>query len=273
MNIKFTKMQGAGNDFVVVDDRAAKLDVTGELARRILDRRFGAGADQLLIIRNHGEADFEMRIHNADGSEVEMCGNGVRCAAIFAKSRGIVKNDEMLVKTLAGIVRPTIMGNMVRVDMGVPEFDGQKIPVDLQGEVLDHPLDVEGNKFSISCVSMGNPHCVIYVNNVDSAPLEAVGPKIEHHRFFPKRVNVEFVEVLSRKEIKMRVWERGSGETLACGTGASAAAVISARKGLTDREMTVHLRGGDLLINWLESGIVNMTGPAVEVYRGEINID
>lgn len=273
MIIQFTKMHGAGNDFVMADDRAGKLDVTPGLARRILDRRFGVGADQLLVIRNTDEADFEMRIYNPDGSEVEMCGNGVRCAAIYAKSRGIVKKDNMSVKTLAGIIRPAIVGDLVRVDMGIPEFDGPKIPVDLDGEVLDHPIEVGGREFSINCVSMGNPHCVIYTDDVENAPVESVGPMIERHALFPKRVNVEFITVLSRNEIKMRVWERGTGETLACGTGATAAAVVSARKGLTGREVTVHLRGGDLRINWLESGRVAMTGPAVEVYRGEINID
>ena len=272
MILKFTKMHGTGNDFVVVDDRAAAFKVTAERAKLILDRRFGVGGDQLLVLRNCPDADMEMRIYNADGSEVEMCGNGIRCAALYARSRGIVSKNDLTVKTLAGIIRPTIVGGLVRVDMGIPQFDGPKIPVNLQGEIIDRPIEIDGRSLLINCVSMGNPHCVIYVTDLDNAPVGTAGPELERHPMFPNRVNVEFAQVISRSEIRMRVWERGSGETMACGTGACAAAVMSVRKGLVDREVTVHLRGGDLIINLNDSGRVIMTGPAAEVYRGEMNL-
>lgn len=273
MKINFTKMHGAGNDFVVIHDKNASLEINEAVARKILDRRYGVGADQLLLLLPHKDADFEMRIYNADGSQSEMCGNGIRCAAIFAKKHGLVKNNDMIVKTLAGIIKPSIIGDKVRVDMGEPIFDGKRIPAKSEGEILDYPLETQAGTFKINCVSMGNPHCVIYVDDVEKAPVTTAGPAIETHQFFPKRTNVEFVEVISRDKIKMRVWERGAGETLACGTGACASAVISMRKGFVDERVTVVLRGGDLLIEWREGDRVFMTGPAVEVFVGEIEIN
>jgi diaminopimelate epimerase len=273
MIIGFAKMHGARNDFVVVDDRDRKLNVTPELAARILDRRAGVGGDQLLVIRNSKEADFEMRMYNADGSEIEMCGNGIRCAALFARKIGIKQGAQMSVKTLAGIRRPVIEGDAVRVDMGEPEFSGPLIPVNLPGEVFDHSLDVGGKRFMISCVSMGNPHCVIEVEDPDGLDVEKWGPLIERHQLFPNRVNVEFIRVMDKRNIRMRVWERGSGETPACGTGACASAVVCARKGLTEREVNLHLDGGELRVQWSNDGTVFLTGPAAFVFEGEIEIN
>lgn len=272
MLLRFTKMHGAGNDFVVVDDRPGMFEITPDRARRILDRRFGVGGDQLLVIREAAEADFEMRIHNNDGSEVEMCGNGIRCAALFARTRGIVNHDEMAVHTLAGMIKPVIVGDLVRVDMGAPIFDGRAIPVNLDDEIMDREVVIGGIKTWINCVSMGNPHCVIYVDDTATAAVTTFGPVVENDALFPRRINVEFVKVVNRSEINMRVWERGSGETLACGTGACAAAVVSIKRGFTDRKVTVHLTGGDLVIEWPENSHVFMTGPASEVYNGEMEI-
>jgi diaminopimelate epimerase len=288
MIIEFTKMHGALNDFIVIDDRADKINVTADMAARMLNRRAGIGGDQLLLIRPTKEADFEMRIYNADGSEVEMCGNGMRCAALFAKKHGIVSRNEMAVKTLAGIKRPKIEGTLVSVDMGAPEFDGRAIPVNLDGEIINRPLDINGEHFIISCVSMGNPHCVIEVEDPDKFDVVKWGTIIERHALFPKRVNVEFIRVLDKKNIRMRVWERGSGETAACGTGACASAVICMRKGLTEREATVHLDGGPLKVRWpkdivsltrdghnkeyLKDGSVFLIGPGVFVYEGKIEL-
>ncbi len=273
MIIEFTKMHGARNDFVVIDDRRDKLEITPELAVTLLDRRAGVGGDQLLLIRDSKEADFEMLIYNADGSEVEMCGNGIRCAALFAKRLGITDRNEMTVKTLAGIMRPVIEGDVVRVDMGKPEFSADLIPVNLQGEVFDHPLELNGERFLISCVSMGNPHCVIEVDDPDRFDVSKWGPIIEHHTLFPNRINVEFIRVMDSGNVRMRVWERGSGETLACGTGACACAVVCVRKGLTDNEVNLHLDGGKLLVQWSNEGSVSLTGPASFVFEGKIEIN
>ncbi len=287
MKIDFTKMHGLGNDFIVVDavSRAA-LSGLGEdelpgLAVRLCDRRFAVGADQLLLLCPSERADFRMRIFNADGSEVEMCGNGIRCLARYIWDRGLSDRETLEIETLAGIIRPTERDGMVRVDMGMPEFDPRKIPLALpEGEAtrgaapsIDYPLEVEGQAFNTTCLSMGNPHCVIIVSDVDTFPVSYYGPMIENYRIFPRRTNVEFVEILNDREIRMRVWERGAGETMACGTGASASAVATSLKGLTERDVTVHLRGGDLLIEWASDGHVYMTGPAVTVFEGIIDIE
>lgn len=258
---------------MVIHDEDGSLKINEAVAKKFLDRRYGIGADQLLILRPHLEADLEMRIYNADGSESEMCGNGIRCAAIFAKKHGLVKKGDMAVKTLAGIIKPSLKGDKVRVNMGMPIFEGMRIPADKNGEIFDYPLQTAEGVLEINCVSMGNPHCVIYVEDVEKAPVTTVGPLIENHKFFPNRTNVEFVEVVSRDKIKMRVWERGAGETLACGTGACASAVISIRKGLTDEKVSVVLPGGELLIEWYKGDEVFMTGPAEEVFFGEIEFE
>ena len=276
MELIFTKMQGTGNDFVVVDSRDVDLSRRfdmAELARIVCNRRFGIGADQLLLLRRSQEADFKMVIFNADGSEVEMCGNGIRCLAKYIWDRKISTKDILKIETLAGVKRSERIGNLVKVDMGEPVLEAGKIPVALKSAtpIIDYPLDVNGQVFKTTCVSMGNPHAVIFINeDVDNFPVTVYGPAIEHHSIFPNKTNVEFVNVLNKKEMKMRVWERGAGETLACGTGASASAVAAILKGLTERKVVIHLSGGDLSIEWPRDNRVFMTGPAVEVFEGRI---
>ena len=280
MKIPFTKMHGTGNDFVVIDARkgtaAAGRLATHEACRNaalfLCDRRFGVGADQVLLLRDSDRADFRMEIFNADGSEVEMCGNGIRCFARYIWDRGLSGKDTLEVETLAGIIRPGKDEDLVRVDMGEPILDGPAIPVNIEGRVMDRPISIDGREFLMTCVSMGNPHAVIFVDDVAGFPVTEVGPKIENHSLFTKRTNVEFVQIVSRDEVSMRVWERGSGETLACGTGACATVVASILKGFTNREVTVRLSGGALRIAWGADNRVIMSGPAVEVFEGSIEI-
>jgi diaminopimelate epimerase len=281
MKIPFTKMHGLGNDFIVIDARGFSLDNLPGLPARMCDRRFGIGADQILLLEKPAVADFRMRIFNADGSEVEMCGNGIRCLAKYIWDRGISSKDILDIETLAGIIRPAKSGDMVKVDMGEPIFEPKSIPVHLpypssfilhpSGGILDYPLQIADREFKITCVSMGNPHAVIVVDDVSNFPVTYYGPMIETQPIFPRKINVEFIELISEKEIKMRVWERGSGETMACGTGASAVAVASNLKGLSGREVTVRLLGGNLMIAWSPDNHVYMTGPAVEVFEGVYN--
>lgn len=283
MKIAFTKMHGLGNDFILIDCRRIGLPVSSGLAERLCHRRFGIGADQLLLLYPSASADFKMRIFNPDGSEVEMCGNGIRCVAKYIWQRGLSKKKVLMVETAAGIIKPEKDNDLIRVDMGAPVFDPKKVPVRIKqkpkvkgqksGAVIDYPLRIEDRKFGITCVSMGNPHAVIVVDNVPNFPVAYYGPKIENHTLFPKRTNVEFIEIHDPTTIVMRVWERGAGETMACGTGAAAVAVASHLKGLTGKEVTVHLTGGDLAIEWADDNHVYMTGPAVEVFTGEIDVD
>jgi len=276
MNIAFTKMHGLGNDFIVIDCREKALSpllrADSGLCQRLGDRRFGIGADQVLLLEASSTADFSMRIFNADASEVEMCGNGIRCLAKYIWDRGLSKKTVLEIETAAGIIRPEKAGELVKVDMGEPILEARLIPVDADGRITDMPLTIEDREFKITCVSMGNPHAVIVMDTLEGFDVTHYGPLIERHPFFPKRTNVEFIEVLNRGEIRMRVWERGAGETMACGTGASAAGVASSVRGLTDRQVTVHLAGGDLIIEWAENNRVYMTGPAVEVFEGRINV-
>ncbi len=272
MEIAFTKMQGCGNDFVFVDCLKDNVRNLQALAKRFCDRRFGVGADQLLTIHPSKVADFKMEIYNADGSQVEMCGNGIRCFAKYVYNHGLTQKRELEVETLAGIIRPRIVGDLVEVDMGEPVLDGRKIPVDADGQIINRPLEVEGKTYEITCVSMGNPHCVVYLNEIESIDLEKLGPPFERHPFFPKRVNTEFIKIIGPDEVKMRVWERGAGETWACGTGASAVCVAGVISDRTEREITVHLKGGDLLIEWRENNRVYMTGGAEEVFQGTVNV-
>jgi diaminopimelate epimerase len=280
-------MHGLGNDFILIDCRHRKFDDLHELSKTLCHRRFGVGADQMLLLVNSRNADFMMRIFNADGDEVEMCGNGIRCLARYIWDRNLSDKNILSIETLGGIIRPERSGGMVRVDMGEPVFDPEKIPVEIVRSskfkvqasktqnatpIIDYPLRIEDREFKITCVSMGNPHAVIFVENLSQFPVPYYGSLIEGHFLFPKKTNVEFIEVLTPKEIKMRIWERGSGETMACGTGASAAAVASNMKGLTERNVTVHLIGGDLIIEWAGNNHIYMTGPAVEVFEGIINI-
>jgi diaminopimelate epimerase len=279
--IPFTKMHGAGNDFVVFD--GVREDLPSDLsalARVVADRHFGVGFDQMLVVRPSKAADFRMDIYNADGSQVEMCANGLRAFYKFVRDQGHTSAEEITVETLGGIVRPRWAGEgWVRVDMGLPILIPEKIPTTLAtgaGPVLDVPLDLPADLWPegpsdllASSVSIGNPHCVIQVENVDAVPLSRVGPALEHHAAFPNRVNVEFIEIVSRDRIRQRTWERGVGETLACGSGACAVGVASMLRGVVDREVQIELRGGELTIAWAnENASIFMTGPAATVYTG-----
>jgi len=273
--LEFTKMHGAGNDFVVLDGIRQALPPLAGLAARLCDRHFGIGADQLLVVRPSREADFRMEIYNADGSQVEMCANGIRAFFKYLRDHGHTSADEIGVETLAGVVRPRWAGpGRVRVMMGRPVLEPAKIPTTLgagAGPVLGALLDVDGEPVRVSSVSMGNPHAVLFVPDPDAAPVERLGPRIERHPAFPNRVNVEFVTVVDRRRIRQRTWERGTGETLACGSGACAVAVVSMLEGRVDREVVVALRGGELEIAWPGGDSpVYMTGPAAEVFTGRI---
>lgn len=275
--MRFTKMQGAGNDYVYVNCfEEAIPDNPAELARAIADRHFGVGGDGLILICPSEIADARMWMFNADGSEAEMCGNGIRCVAKYLYDHGIVPRSRMEIETGRGVLQLTLQVDdsevrTVRVDMGEPLFRDDDIPTLLRGDpVLNAPLTVAGREFRVTCVSMGNPHCITYVPELSDELVLGLGPKIETHASFPKRVNVEFVEVISPGEVNLRVWERGSGETLACGTGAAAVCVAGVLTGHTKRCITAHLPGGDLELEWADSNShVFMTGPAVEVFSGD----
>lgn len=273
MKLNFTKMHGIGNDFIVLDARKKEIPGVARLVKKLSDRRFGIGFDQALILKASKKADFRMDIYNGDGGRVEMCGNGIRCMAAYIWARKLSRKPSLSVETLAGIIRPEKAGALVKVDMGEPILEGKMIPTIVEGRIVDRPLAAGDRSFEITCVSMGNPHCVIFVDGVDKYPVAKYGPLLEVNKFFPKKTNVEFIEVVNTKKIKMRVWERGAGETLACGTGACASAVASMMKGLTRRKITVVLRGGNLLIEWSEKdNHVYMTGPAEEVFTGTVEV-
>ena len=278
-SLRFAKLHGTANDFVYVDAREGFPGDPAALAPRLCDRRRGIGADGLILIEpvTDGTADCRMVIYNADGSRPEMCGNGIRGLAKFVWDRGIARENPLRVATDAGVktIIPDVAGGVVArvtVDMGTPEWDGRRIPVDADGEVVERPLTVDGRSWRVTCVSMGNPHCVVFVDDVATLPLETLGPRFAGHPFFPRGVNTEFIRVAARDRLEMRVWERGAGETQACGTGACAAAVAAARTGRAERRATVSLPGGDLLIDWRADDHVLMTGDAVEVYEGRIEV-
>lgn len=275
--MKFTKMQGIGNDYVYVNCLQETIENPSELAKKISDRHYGVGSDGLIMINPSDKADFEMEMYNADGSRGEMCGNGIRCVAKYVYDYGLTDKTSISVETLAGIKYLDLTvedGKVVlaKVDMGKPMLRPEEVPVvSEKEEVIDEPITVDGQEYRMTCVSMGNPHAVVFIDqDVKEFPLETVGVKFENHERFPKRVNTEFVNVLDRHTAQMRVWERGSGETLACGTGACAVAVACALNGLTEDEVTVKLLGGDLQIKWdREKNTVYMTGPAEVVFDGE----
>ncbi len=275
--MKFTKMQGIGNDYVYVNCLQETIENPSELAKKISDRHYGVGSDGLIMINPSDKADFEMEMYNADGSRGEMCGNGIRCVAKYVYDYGLTDKTSISVETLAGIkyLDLTVEDGkvvLVKVDMGKPMLRPEEVPVvSEKEEVIDAPITVDGQEYRMTCVSMGNPHAVVFIDqDVKEFPLETVGVKFENHERFPKRVNTEFVNVLDRHTAQMRVWERGSGETLACGTGACAVAVACALNGLTEDEVTVKLLGGDLQIKWdREKNTVYMTGPAEVVFDGE----
>lgn len=288
MRIRFTKMQGAGNDFVVLDETRQRLNLTPAQYRRLADRHFGVGADQVLSVRPAPGpgVDFEYVIHNADGGEVEQCGNGARCFARYVVDKGLAGGDRIRVQTLSGVIEPRIHADgRVTVDMGPPVFDLSAIPFDASG-LSPHKeggwhkwhlaLDVDAQEtlISVAVLSMGNPHAVQEVPDVDHAPVKAQGPLVEHHPRFPSRVNAGFMQVVDRGRIRLRVWERGAGETLACGTGACAAVVAGIRLGRLDARVDVETHGGLLTIEWAGGDApVFMTGPAVTVFEGEIELD
>ncbi len=304
--MKFTKMQGLGNDYVYVNCLEEQLENPSEMAKLVSDRHFGIGSDGLILIRPSDAADFEMEMYNADGSRGEMCGNGIRCVAKYVYDYGLTDKTSISVETLGGIkyLELTVedgMVSLVRVDMGRPKLEAAEVPILCEAvteecvvdedsvlgggyaedivkigdcrKVINEPIVVDGMEYRITGVSMGNPHAVVFLEDVEGLEIEKIGPKFENHERFPKRINTEFVRVIDRETIEMRVWERGSGETLACGTGACAAAVASILNGLAERKVTVKLRGGDLLVEWEEeTGKVYMTGPAVTVFEGELYV-
>ena len=277
--MKFTKMQGLGNDYVYVNCFEEKIENPPAVARYVSDRHFGIGSDGLIMINPSEVADFEMEMYNADGSRGEMCGNGIRCVAKYVYDYGLTDKTQISVETLGGIkyLDLTVEDGkvvLVKVDMGKPELKSDLIPIISENEkVIDEPIEVDGQVYHMTGVSMGNPHTVIYVDDVKNLDLEKIGPKFENHERFPKRINTEFVHCIDRNTVEMRVWERGSGETLACGTGACAVAVASILNNLTDTRVTVKLFGGDLQIEWdQKKNHVFMTGPAKVVFDGVIDI-
>lgn len=277
--MKFTKIHGLGNDYVYVNCFEEKIDNPPAVARFVSDRHFGIGSDGLIMINPSKTADFEMEMYNADGSRGEMCGNGIRCVAKYVYDYGLTDKTQISVETLGGIkyLDLTVEDgkvSLVKVDMGKPELEADLIPIISEREqVIDEPIEVDGKEYHMTGVSMGNPHAVIYVDDVKGLDLEKIGPKFENHERFPKRINTEFVHCIDRQTVEMRVWERGSGETLACGTGACAVAVSSILNNLTDTQVTVKLLGGDLQIEWdREKDRVFMTGPATVVFDGVIDI-
>jgi diaminopimelate epimerase len=272
--LKFTKMQGAGNDFVVLDGVRQRVDLSPSQIRLLADRRFGVGCDQVLLVEKAtGDADFRYRIFNADGFEVEQCGNGARCFVVFVRDQGLTNRRELRVETAGGLIAPRLEADgQVTVDMGVPRFAPEDVPFAGGKGAVDEVLEVDGVPVRIAALSMGNPHAVQVVPDVDAAPVTTQGPRIEHHPRFPQRVNAGYMQVVDRATIRLRVWERGAGETLACGTGACAAVVAGVRRGLIDSPVRVLARGGELVIAWAGDGRpVQMTGPAVTVFEGEWN--
>ncbi len=278
MKLPFTKMHGISNDYIYVNAFATKVPNPPAVAQKVSNRRTGIGGDGLILICPSDTAQVRMEMYNADGSRGEMCGNGIRCVGKYVYDHGLARVNPLKVDTDAGLKTLFLelkndQVSRVTVDMGEPILEGPRIPVAAAGQVIDHALAVDGTSYQVTCVSMGNPHCVTFVDAVEPLELEKIGPQFEYHAFFPKRVNTEFIQLVSPTELNMRVWERGSGETWACGTGACAAAVAAVLNHRAERRVTVHLRGGDLEIEWrAEDSHVYMTGPAEEVFEGTIEI-
>jgi diaminopimelate epimerase len=273
--MRFWKMHGLGNDYVVIDNRDQKISDkhASALAKRLCERRFSVGADGLLLVCTSKNGDVKMRIFNADGSEAEMCGNGIRCFAKYCYENGIAKKTEFSVETLAGIkhVWLTLDGSevtAVKVDMGAPNWQRSSLPMLGEGTAINDTLEVDGKSYTVTCLSIGNPHCVTFVEDVNNFPVAIVGPLIENHKAFPKRTNVGFVQVLNRNELRVRVWERGCGETLACGTGTCAAVAAANKLGRVGDKVTVHVLGGDLQVEVSET--LFLSGPAEKVYEGTL---
>ncbi|MCI8985903.1 MAG: diaminopimelate epimerase [Lachnospiraceae bacterium] len=288
MKFKFTKMQGCGNDYIYVNGFTEKIpqEEKPELVRHISDRHFGIGGDGVIFINSSAEADFEMEMYNADGSRAEMCGNGIRCVAKYVYDKGLTDKTEISVISSGQIKYLQLFlkegrVDTVRVNMGAPELRPERIPVTVaeagmpleKERIVNAPIIVQGKEYKMTCVSMGNPHAVIFLEDVTNLEIEQIGPYFENHERFPKRINTEFVKVLDKKTVQMRVWERGTGETLACGTGCCATVVACILNGLTDEKVTVKLLGGEIEIEWdREANLVYMTGPAVTVFEGEYDV-
>ena len=277
IRLKFTKMQGLGNDFVMLDGIRQRIDLGSAQIKRLADRHFGVGCDQVLLVErpSRADVDFRYRIFNADGGEVEQCGNGARCFVHFVRDQGLTAKRTIRVETRGGVIEPTLEADgQVRVDMGVPRFEADVIPFVGDSAMATQTLDVAGELVTISALSMGNPHAVQVVPDVEAAPVAAQGPLLERHPHFPRGVNAGYMQVVDRANIRLRVWERGAGETLACGTGACAAVVAGIRRGLLDSTVRVRTRGGELAIRWDGPGEpVLMTGPATTVFEGEWQVD
>lgn len=276
MLLRFTKMHGLGNDFVVLDLVTQRFLIKDRHIRKLADRRFGIGCDQVLVVEPPGrpDVDFRYRIFNADGGEVEQCGNGARCFARFVRDKRLIGKDTIRVETKGGVIELLLTRNrQVRVDMGAPVLEPARIPFEAPERATTYIIEADGRSYEIGAVSMGNPHAVLLVDDVASAPVTTLGPRLELHPRYPNRVNVGFMQVVSPREINLRVWERGAGETLACGTGACAAVVSGRLRGLLEQEVQVNLPGGSLSIEWSGEGSpVMMTGPAATVYEGQIQI-
>jgi diaminopimelate epimerase len=277
--MKFTKMQGLGNDYIYVNCTQKSIDNPSEVAKKVSDRHFGIGSDGLVLILPSDKADFRMRMFNSDGSESEMCGNAIRCVGKYVFDNKITDKNNINIETLAGIKGLELKLEdqkvvLVKVDMGEPILTPKNIPVEgNKDRFVSEPIQIDGQTYNVTAVSMGNPHAITYVEDVTNFPLYEVGPKMETNKLFPRKVNAEFVQVIDKVTLKMRVWERGAGETLACGTGASAVLVASVLNGVSERAATIKLLGGDLFIEWSEKdNHVYMTGPAVKVFEGEIDI-
>ncbi len=269
----FTKMHGAGNDVILFDCLKSNIPNPAHAARRLCNRHTGIGADQLILLTKSRKCDFGMRVFNTDGSEADMCGNGIRCLAKYIKDARISAKKELTIETMAGPRTVKHTGKLVLVDMGEPVMKGKDIPVNLSGRIINRPLKTENKEFRITCLGMGNPHCITFHDDLEVLPLEKYGPLLESYSIFPKRVNASFVNVISKKDIHVRVWERGAGATLACGTAACASTVASVLNGYTDRKVTVTLPGGKLDVEWSQKdNHVYMKGPAETVFKGEIAI-
>lgn len=276
MLMKFTKMHGLGNDFVVIDAVTQNVRVTASMARRLADRHLGIGCDQVLVVEPPSDKtlDFDYKIFNSDGGEVEQCGNGARCLARFIRDRNLSGKNTIQVKTMNRIISLTInKDKLVSVDMGIPALEPSDVPIVESTKLTTYAININNEQFDISAISMGNPHAVLFVDNVESAPVSKIGQELQSHAQFPKQVNVGFAQVMNRQHLKLRVYERGAGETRACGTGACAAAVAAIQQDLADSPLRVALTGGDLQINWPGEGLpLIMTGPAVTSYHGRIKI-
>lgn len=276
MLIQFTKMHGLGNDFVVIDAISQQVDLTVEQIKAIADRHFGVGCDQLLLVEKSTDAraEFGYRIFNADGGEVEQCGNGARCFALFVRQQGLTTNDVISVATSSGLIELVVKADQVTVNMGVPDFNPDSLPFSQDNITETYDLVVNDTVYAIGAVSMGNPHAVMVVDDLDDVDVGALGKAIESHSMFPNRVNAGFMQIINRNEIRLRVYERGVGETKACGTGACAAVAVGRMLNKLDEQVTVHLHGGDLDISWSGEGSeLLMTGPATTVFQGKINCE